>query len=614
MKIIYDIETYPNCFTFGCEIVDLPFSFVFEISEYKNQAEELLEFLANVTEMIGFNNVGFDYPVLHLLIQTGGRVNAGDLYNRAMNIINSQDNDRWKYQVYPSDRYRPQIDLFKIHHFDNKAKSTSLKMLEFNMRMESIEELPFPVGQKLNPRKIVKLKQYNLHDVKATKQFYIESLPMIEFRRQLTLKYGKDFMNHNDVKIGTDFFQMQLEKQGVQLYEYSNSGRTPRQTRRSSIKLGDCILPWIKFNSPEFNGILTYLRSQTIVDTKGVFKDLNAVVKGFKFVFGLGGLHGSVDPCLIESDDVYQIYDLDVASYYPNLAITQNFYPEHLGEKFCHVYKNLYDQRKEYAKGTPENAMLKLALNGTYGQSNSEFSVFHDPKFTMSITLNGQLLLCMLAESLMRIPDLTLVQANTDGLTIRCRREHMVHVSTVKKWWEDVTKLELEGVEYSRMAIRDVNNYIAQYTSGKTKRKGAYEYELDWHQNQSALVVPICAEQVLMKGVSIRQAVMSHANILDFMLRTKVPRKSKLVTFDGEADQEVQNITRFIVTKEGKELIKLMPPTPTMLKEGNEKWRRIGIVSKRKVTICNELSVDNLLDIDYGYYINEVEKLVLSIC
>ena len=43
----------------------------------------------------------------------------------------------------------PQIDLFKIHHFDNKAKSTSLKMLEFNMKSHNIEDLPFPVGHAL---------------------------------------------------------------------------------------------------------------------------------------------------------------------------------------------------------------------------------------------------------------------------------------------------------------------------------------------------------------------------------------------------------------------------------------------------------------------------------
>lgn len=44
-----------------------------------------------------------------------------------------------------------------------------------------------------------------------------------------------------------------------------------------------------------------------------------------------------------------------------------------------------------YAKGTPENAMLKLALNSVYGDSNNQYSVFYDPMYTMKITVNGQL-------------------------------------------------------------------------------------------------------------------------------------------------------------------------------------------------------------------------------
>ncbi len=35
-----------------------------------------------------------------------------------------------------------QIDLFKIHHFDNKNRRVSLKRLEFEMDLENIEEMP----------------------------------------------------------------------------------------------------------------------------------------------------------------------------------------------------------------------------------------------------------------------------------------------------------------------------------------------------------------------------------------------------------------------------------------------------------------------------------------
>ena len=47
------------------------------------------------------------------------------------------------HTVKPTDRYVDQLDLFLIHHFDNRARSTSLKVLEFNMRADNISDLPF---------------------------------------------------------------------------------------------------------------------------------------------------------------------------------------------------------------------------------------------------------------------------------------------------------------------------------------------------------------------------------------------------------------------------------------------------------------------------------------
>jgi hypothetical protein len=49
------------------------------------------------------------------------------------------------------------------------------------------------------------------------------------------------------------------------------------------------------------------------------------------------------------------------------------------------------NDRTSFKKGTPENAMLKLALNGAYGKSLSEHSVLYDPKFGLTVTINGQL-------------------------------------------------------------------------------------------------------------------------------------------------------------------------------------------------------------------------------
>ena len=606
---IFDIETYPNVFTLAIEHAEAPLTWMFEISDWRNDSKEIINFLRHLKEtnarLVGFNSLGFDYPVLHTLIRMG-QADAKTLYDKAQAIIQSQDNeDRWAHQVNPSDRFIEQIDLFKIHHFDNKARATSLKVLEFNMRSDDIQDLPFKVGTYLTREQVEKLKQYNRHDVAQTKLFYHKSLDMIRFREELTVKYNRDFMNHNDTKIGKDYFVMKLEEAGVPCYDYSDKGRKPRQTPRPQLALRDAILPWIQFEQPEFVRVLNWLKNQTITETKGVFNDLVARIDGFDFVFGLGGIHGSIESEVVESDDELVIVDLDVSSYYPNLAICNRFYPKHLGVEFCDIYKNLYEQRKTYAKGSAENAMLKLALNGVYGDSNNKFSVFYDPLFTMSITLNGQLLLCVLAENLIRISGLTLIQINTDGVTVRLPRTEMAHLQEVRSWWERLTGLELEEAIYKSMMIRDVNNYIAQYESGKVKRKGAYEYSLGWHQNAGGLVIPKVAEKVLVDGAPIRETVENWPEKMDFMLRTKVPRSSYLQW----GDEQVQNISRYIIAKNGKPLRKWMPP---LAKKPNE-WRCINVESGWNVQICNHIKDAECVEIDFDYYVEQVERLTLGL-
>ena len=613
---VFDIETYPNVFTLAVEHADAPLRWSFEISGWRNDSKEIIEFLQFLKDtnarMIGFNNLGFDYPVLHTLIRMG-HSDSRALYDKAMAIINSQDDDeggKWMHQINPSDRFVEQIDLFKIHHFDNRARSTSLKVLEFNMRSDNIEDLPFKVGTILNPEQIEVLKQYNKHDVAQTKAFYRHTLDMIHFREELTRKYARDFMNHNDTKIGKDYFTMKLEEAGVVCYDFGPSGRTPRQTKRPVIHLKDAILPWINFEHPEFNRVMNWLKAQTITETKGVFTDLTATVNGFTFVFGLGGIHGSVESEVIESDGEYVIVDLDVTSYYPNLAITNGFHPAHLGKEFVSIYKHLFEQRKQYPKKSAESAMLKLALNGVYGDSNNQFSIFYDPLFTMSITLNGQLLLCLLAEGLMHIPGLRLIQVNTDGLTVRVPRANKMLVDLARAAWQTRTGLNLEEAVYKAMMIRDVNSYIGVFEDGSTKRKGAYEHKVGWHQNAGGLVIPKVAEKVLVEGAPIRETVEKWPHIMDFMLRTKVPRSSHLaIEWEGQEPQKLQNITRYYIAKDGGRLFKWMPP---LAKKPGE-WRKIGVESGWGVQVCNDINDAGKLPVDFDYYVREVEKLCLGL-
>lgn len=663
---IYDLETYPNIFSMGLYHPVTGTYWDFEASDRKNELHLLQQTLHALSKskahLIGFNNQFFDYPLIHLIMTRGAQsLNYYDLYNAAQEIIHSDD--RWGHIVWPDQEIIKQIDLFKINHFDNQARSTSLKELEFNMESKNIIDLPYPVGTVLDDHAKDVLLDYQKNDVTETHKFALSCMDKIQFRQELSEKLDKDFLKHNDTKIGKDFFIMELEKEHPFITKEKVNGQwVKRQTHRDQIALKDIIFNYITFSHPEFIRVKQWLEQQVITETKGVFAELSAVIDGFKYDFGTGGIHGSVESATVVSDDQYAIIDVDVASYYPNLAIVNNLYPEHLGETFCRIYKDLYLQRKNYTKQQAENGMLKLALNGVYGDSNNPYSPFLDPAFTMSITINGQLLLCMLADYLRCVPELRMIQINTDGLTFKLPRNQIALVKEICKAWEAQTLLELEYVEYNRMFIRDVNSYIAEGVDGKLKRKGAYAHvtdyhkansrEVEWHKDHSELIKPKAAEAVLVRGEDLEQFIVNHPHDHDFMLRTKPPRTNKVImevekaTFDGMKTERIehQRVTRYYVSKEGGYLFKLAPPVKGMsvgvyCKKQGVSWstyhkimseipehtwderihtknkskykeRKTAYCKGWKVTECNDLSTFDRSNVNYEYYIAEAKKLI----
>ncbi len=260
-----------------------------------------------------------------------------------------------------------------------------------------------------------------------------------------------------------------------------------RQTVRTSIPLNDIIFPYVKFNHPEFARVLTWMKQQVLtpedlddpdalVKTKGVFKEISANVGGIDFVFGTGGMHASVKPQRITATDEWLI-NVDVKGFYPALA-GNRLAPEHLGEAYTREYAKLGPEREEWQKKKGKKCIeanaLKLASNGPWGQSNNPYTIFFDSKYAMTIPINGQLLLCMLAEWLLVVPTIQLIQANTDGITYRIHRDFEPQAAAICKQWEAYTLLTLEYADYKGMWIRDVNNYIAQNMKGELKTKKAH--------------------------------------------------------------------------------------------------------------------------------------------
>jgi hypothetical protein len=656
--VTYDEECGPNYFTLSaCTTGDPSDMFTWEISEFRDDRRSLLQWFAwlqfNQIEMTGFNNIAYDYIIAHYLFMHP-EATYQELYELSQQVILSSQDDKFsKYSVWQSDRFAPQIDLFKIHHFDNGAKSTSLKALQFAMRVPSIEEMPIPFNVRVTRDQLDQyVIPYNRHDVLETDRFAIISKPNIEFRRELRSTVQGDVLNFNDTKIGKQLIEQRL---GADLcYKRVNNRKVPNQTFRDSIALADVIFPYINFQHREFNNVLEFLKQTTIVNTKGAFPEaVSATINGFTFSFGTGGIHGSVTARRVYADNDYEIVDIDVAALYPSIAIENGLYPQHLGATFVGVYRGVRDERKKYAKGTVMNGALKLSANGAYGDSNNQFSPLYDPKFTMAITINGQLLLCMLADRLLSVPTLEIIQINTDGITYRIHRSFVPTARAICQQWEAATRLVLEYENYSRMFIRDVNNYAAETPKGKRKMKGAYwypkDYETDisnaspsaWYKDHSSYVIQRAAEAAMFLGVDPALFVPSRTDPFDFMIRAKAPRGSTVYI----GDKPQQRITRYYVSKRGEPMLKRSPPVAGAI-PGDWKRRnglsdgeyyavlntispgewdaRIHTANKSKyddremslqsgwlVTECNRADTFDRSNVNYQFYIDETRKLII---
>lgn len=666
IDVVYDTEVFPNFFS--CAITPLAkddnATWTYEISSRRNDAPWLAGTLRSryIRRMYGFNSLNFDSPLIHAFLDMyeSGIRDAFTLYTRlkalAQEIIASAS--RWSHRVHWRDEVAKQVDLYLIHHFDNPSRATSLKTLQFNMRARRVQDLPFHHTTILEPWQMDVVCEYGLNDIGETKRFAWETMPMIKFRESI----GEKHLSDNDTKVGKSFVIAAMEKRFPgSCYD---KDRRPRQTWRATVPLADCIFPWISFEQPEMRVVLDRLKSTTLradeikiasrakVETKGVFKDLNATLDGFKFVFGTGGLHGSVERRIVKADATHEIADIDVTAYYPSIAIVNRVYPEHLGPGFIDVYAELKAERvaAKRAGDMIKSDALKLGNNGVYGESNNVFGPFYDPKYTMTVTVNGQLMLVMLGVELQKIPGLEIIQANTDGLTLRFPRSQRVRFDEICKWWQRGTGMDLEEAQYSRMWIRDVNSYIAEYTNGKFKRKGAYDYELKvgdqkaWHKDHSSLVIQRAANAALCDHRDPGDFIRNHPDPWDFLIREKVTGESRLVLGDGTPCQQT---TRYFVAHDGQPMFKLMPP----LAKAPDKVRKMSIHAEGqayaygpkgtyqcsicgdhgprfkfkkefeehntqhhtfKVKVCNVYNGEPLDGLNYDYYLRETEKLLLQ--
>lgn len=242
------------------------------------------------------------------------------------------------------------------------------------------------------------------------------------------------------------------------------------------------------------------------------------------------------------------------------------------------------------------------------------------------LNCNGQLMLTMLVEDLLEIPTLSIIQVNTDGITVRVKKIYEEEYYRICSNWMKLTQLELEFVDYSKMIIRDVNNYIAIYqdVTKKPKCKGFFEFEnIPLHKNKSFSIIPYAIHKYFVNGRSVEETIHNHRNIFDFCAGVKASKSEK----SGKSHYELHSIkggelfkrklsktVRYYISTKGEYLFKVYENGS---QEQVEAPKLVGKYKKEwKVTYFNnsfQLEDFKQYNIDYVYYISKAKEVIAEL-
>jgi hypothetical protein len=645
---VMDYETLSDCFIGVFEHYKLNKVKVFCCNKFQNDIADLLKFFKENMLLnewhVSFNGNAFDAQITNHIINNAdvlthmsGKGVAMNIYAKAQDCISRQDRGDWQ-EYSERDFHIKQVDIFKLNHWDNPAKRSSLKWIQCNMNWRNVQDMPLHHTTKIRSQEQVDdILSYCFNDVSSTKAIMNISKEQINLRGFLTNEYKIPLYSASEPRIAKELFLYFLVKK---------TGKSKKQikyarTHRNEIVVKDILLPYLNFTTETFKGLYQKF-SKLILDGTNLKGSIKHSVKyrGVDVDFGLGGVHGAKKGIYIPNEDM-TIMSSDVVSYYPNLAIRNGWSPAHLPKaEFCELYEWFFNERKKIPKSNPKNYVYKIVLNSTYGLSNDKNSFLFDPQFTMQITINGQLSLMMLFEMLSeRITGAIPIMTNTDGVEIMIPKTAIPQYMEICKEWEDLTKLKLEHDQYQKLIIPDVNNYIGvfdhkevskeeffklqsknpesvykksegKYYYGATKCKGRFEFKnRALHKNASFMIIPKALFHYFVHGKNPNDFILQSRNIFDFcgMAKTKKGWEFNYNYInDGEIHTDtLQKTLRYFISDKGGKIIKHNVYDDRDINVVSGKWLQ---------TIFNKYEECNWSDyrINYDFYLERINNEIKS--
>ena len=269
-------------------------------------------------------------------------------------------------------------------------------------------------------------------------------------------------------------------------------------------------------------------------------------------------------------------------------------------------------ERRMKAKAAGDTATanaLKLVVNTTYGASLNKYNALCDPLQGRSVCITGQLFLLEMAQHLYKdIPDLRIVQLNTDGIMIEFDDSQYDQVQEILTEWQSRTGFELEEDSIAQIAQKDVNNYVEVQPSGKFKCKGGYLVRGispagAFNVNNNATIVAKALVEYFVHNTPVEKTIGDCDDIFQFQIIAKAGAKYREAyhLVDGEK-VPVQKANRIYATSDPRygKLYKV--------KAENDAEAKIEMLPEHCI-IDNDNHL-TIADVDKQFYIDMAKKRI----
>ena len=580
--------------TYDCEVFSHDWIVVFKDKEtgiftvVHNDNEALRSCISEDAVYIGFNSKHYDQYIIKGI--------CADFSPQELKQLNDYiiaGNQGWQYPLLNGFYF----SFNNVDIRDDTQQGLSLKAIEGHMGI-SIQEtaVDFDLDRPLTQEELDQTIFYCKHDVDATEK-------LTEIRKD----YLKNKINLGRMAGLTDTKAMAMTngkltaamlKATAQKHDDERQYVYPDNLRREYIP-------------QEVFDFFDRMYDPNISDAEYFKSKLEISVGECPVTIGFGGIHGAIPNYFWseQEDPEEAIRNKDVGSYYPHLCTINGYTSRNIPSP--QVYENVLDSRmKAKAAGDIATAnALKLVCNTTYGCLLNQYNDLYDPLMGRSVCISGQLYLLELARHCYQdIPGLKIVQLNTDGIMVQCRKEYLSQLDEICDEWQSRTGFELETDSVIKIAQKDVNNYVEIQEGGKAKAKGGYLVKGistvgAFNINNSCCIVATALKEYFVNGTPVEETIENCNDIFQFQIIAKAGAKYKeAYHVVGDRKEQVQKVNRVYATADTRygKLFKVKAEDDTTAK----------IESLPEHCIIDNDNQLTIADVDKNFYIEMARKRV----